>query len=267
MYPISFKAKTTHGLFQVSIHDDIGVKYDPLEGLLKKKLGSIINVGGTKYCVQVNAPLEGTIANLMRLESGSNCSLDSVLVKGQKTKEMAYLAITLSKEFFPNILQYKLQDSAKFECIFPDGKSYFMNMTLFELAFEQTAYYESRYGARLLNPNDQETYKASLDNFDNPSKKPDYFTFINDSIQVELAILYSKTSTWKEFFSEIKRVYKERRCQYVAPWLKYALLCIFHDFKIEGQTWIFDIDENQIISYKKLQEGGKKTRNNKKNMI
>ena len=87
----------------------------------------------------------------------------------------------------------------------------------------------------------------------------------------ELDPIYQRTNTWEEFFSELSRTYKDKKCTVLYPWLNSALYIIFeNNAYFESIKWYIDLEENKkknktatvyFESYQVKQNGGnRKTR-------
>jgi hypothetical protein len=262
-----FIARTTFGTFRVSIKPDTTIDRDTRQVIT---IGYIIRVGGkVPDCVFLKIPIDGTEGSFTRLESKEGCSLDPpYTVGGEKTIAMAKLAMTIAKEKNPKLQVLKLQDSASFPCLLPNGKYYQVNSTDYDLFFYQQSYYEKRFGAILVNPIMRKLYQESKINFDNLDKKPYSFDFLETKLTEQLLPLYNDTKTWKEFANEVSTKWKDNKCTIIYIWLKSALSVIFDSVSFAGQDWQIHLGSEHYIPYKKIQgqSGGKYTRKTRKNM-
>lgn len=255
----SFTAKTNFGNFKVIIKPDITFDMQTRE---KIQVGYSIQVGGNIHtCVYLKIPLSGKEGYFTRLDSKEGCSLDPpYTVGGEKTVGMVKLAMTVAKEKQSELEILKLQDSASFPCLLPNDKYYQVNSTDYDLFFYQQSYYEKRYGAILINPDLRRLYEDKKKHFTDPTKKPSEFDFLETKLHEQMTPLYQTSSTWKEFADKLSNIWKEKKCTAVYLWLKTALSKIFDSVSFAGQDWYIVLNSEHIISYKKIQNGGRQTR-------
>jgi hypothetical protein len=177
---------------------------------------------------------------------------------------MVHLGFSLIFDLFPHIKTLELDDSASFMCELPDNKKYATNMTEYELFFNQSAYYESRFGAKLSNPDMQRLYESIKPSFTDPSKKPQTFDFRIPELEKAFAPLYAESETWKEFAEKIETAYKSKeggkKCAAVYIWLKSALSHICNNISFSGQKWSIELRKDMHkIPYKATSTGGGKS--------
>lgn len=247
--PKVIKVKTEKGIFRLTLKQDLQLQRNIKGEYKEKKIGILINIGGeAKDCLQIRVPDNEEVGFLLWLESGINCSINGKETRGEKLVHMTNLGITIAKLASKKLKYLELLDNAKFPCTLPDGSKHDVNMTDHDLAFYQMSYYEKRYGAFLLNSQEQPFYEGSKRYFSDTLRKPPNFHFFNLEFSRELRPLYDQTKTWKEFFDKINNIYGVHKCEVIHPWIKNALQLIMGKL-YSGQKWIIDISKIHDIPY------------------
>jgi hypothetical protein len=228
-------------------------------------MGHSIHIGGpSQNCVYITLPIKdrGTEGHFVRLDAIGGCTMDPPhTIGGKKTVDMVHLAFSLIMEWFPHIKSLILDDSASFLCELPDGKSYGVNMTHYELFFNQNAYYEGRFGAHIADPVLHPGYQTLKKSFTDPSKKPPIFDFQSPQLNETLGPLYAESNTWKEFAEKIDEIYKGMRgvkkCALVYPWLNSVFHYLNSDTSYSGLKWKIDLNRGtHKIPFKVIKTGG-----------
>jgi hypothetical protein len=116
-------------------------------------------------------------------------------------------------------------------------------MTLREIAFYQQSYYEKRFGAYLASPELRKIYNERKKGF--LEKPPKEFSFQNKDLNEMLGLIYSESSSWKEFFEKIQDM--PNNCEIMFPWYKNALSSIFKSVSFERQEWIINLYQNPKV--------------------
>jgi hypothetical protein len=225
--PNEFTAKTTFGSFKVKITNR-----------------NYINVGGNNnVCFQVGYDEFENEGKIDWLGTESlKCEQSEKIINGVDTVAMADLGLTILRKLYPNIQKWvKLRDSSKFNCTLPDGNNVKISMMILQLLLHGETYYQSRFKAVPVYDEAITAYelfhKAWL-NDPLPSRPP----FIkNEDLTEMLTPLYKKSKSWKDFFSEIYKIYGRKSCEIIQSWYKdvYGILAkypITTDWKIDVTT-------------------------------
>jgi hypothetical protein len=249
--------KTKAGIFKVIINDDIYINTNTRE---QKPVGKLISIGGKNTCVFIkisNDSTTGRLENVKTLCGG--CEINDKIISGINTITMVNLAFTVVKQIAPHVKLLELDDASVFTCYLDDGRSFGISLALYELAFHQSTWYERHFGAKLLTPSAEEAYTKAKAGFDSP--KPLFFDFPNN-LEKLLMPIYTKTSTWKDFFAEIYKI--DKKCRIMFPWYKKAVTLAMNGFSYEGQFRVIDIYKIPNVEYKETRIGGdRKSRKSK----
>jgi hypothetical protein len=233
------------GIYNIKISKDFQLQ----SNRTKKEIGIILNIGGVgKNCVQINVPYEGNKAHLMWIEAAYGCSLTDTEQRGDLLINMTNAGIHIAKTYNPQLQTIELQDSASFNCKLPNGDEARINSTQHDLAFYQKSYYEKKYGAVLSDDIQQEEYNKRKSGFLNPLSKPSRFIFGPQQMNDELALLYTESTTWKEFFDKINTTYKKNKCAVISMWLSRAVTEAM-GMNYSGQVWKIDINTIEKPDY------------------
>jgi hypothetical protein len=210
-------------------------------------------------CVTISVPYNSNEPmKLAYVTSEVECTLDNVSpIKGIATIQMIQLGITIARELSPKPITMELEDCSHFNCSTPHGIKK-MALPSFYIAFHGKTWYEDKFGAQIKDPIIRQKYNDGILRLDDESAKPDNFRFGNSDIADELYDLYLKSNTWKAFFTNIDKKYKQRKCWVIQPWIEDAMRHIFKDGLIyEMKTWTFPLKNIPIISYYELSESVK----------
>ena len=198
-----------------------------------------------RYCVQIRVPSkesDNTDAYLMWVEAHEDCSLESYINKGL-AKHMTLLGLTLARKINANIKTVSFEDTSSFKCELPNGIEKQVPMKAFHIAFHGATWYEYNFDARLKKGYDK--YCKLKTNMYKSEHKPATFEFMNDELQEELEPLYKATTNWHEFFQEISKKYKSKKCAMIYPWIIRAMNMIFDCSIYEETQWYIDFKENE----------------------
>jgi hypothetical protein len=176
---------------------------------------------------------------------------ESQAIKGEATVKMVQLACTILQEIAPYVTWISLKDMSFFMCDTPEGKRK-VALPPFHIAFHDKTWYEDKFHATLLDPNDHQRYRACVQAL-HTDPKPGRFEFINDRLTEILLPLYTSSSTWKEFFTLIEKHYPRDKCAIVYPWIESALSHVFKengggDLYV-GKDWKMDLKPIPKIHY------------------
>ena len=245
--------KTSAGIFKVTINDDMHLDQATRE---MKLMGKLISVGGKNTCVFIktsNEFPEAYLANVITREGG--CEINDKKISGNNTIIMIKLAFTIVKEIALHVRTLKLQDTSSFSCELPNNKSFGINLSLYELAFHNATWYERHFNARIPVQSADIQYMNAKKGFNEP--KPTNFDFNNNDLNDILMPIYIKTTTWKEFFSEIYKM--EHKCRIMFPWYKEAIMLAMGGISYENQFRAIDIysEPNGAIEYKEVKMGSR----------
>jgi hypothetical protein len=248
--------RTHIGIFKVTISPSNTI--DPITRE-NKIINYMLNIGGKNNCVQIKIPndVTNTIGELLSVKtSHGECEMNGLSIRGEKTIHMILLAITLLRSEFPHTQLLHLQDMSSFVCQFENSSKQGISLSLYEILFHKEAWYERRFGAKLLDKDLYDSYTKAIEGAESV-RKPDLFDFRNNVLQSKLGPLYSESKTWGEF---LDKIYKhENVCEIIAPWYKYALFNILGPISYEGQWWKIEFEKNtkiKQISYTVVRRGG-----------
>ena len=242
-----FLLKTSVGTFKASISPSNTINLETRE---QQIVSYTITIGGKNQCVQIKVMnnTNDTTAELLSVKTSfGDCEIYGTTIRSEKTIHMVLLAITLMRTEFSHISTLKLLDTSSFTCEFENGSKQGVSLTLYEILFHGASWYEKRFGAELPDSATRlrETYTSSIANFDNPSMKPQLFDFNNEVLNMKLPLIYSNTSTWREFLKEIYKL--NNVCEVICPWYKNALAIIFNNISYDSQWWFIHLDNNPKI--------------------
>lgn len=251
---IIFEIKTQDYKYRVSIVPIETYVNDPKTFTRNRVITSYnVNLGGKNKCVSFSVPVNGETANLLMVKTvDGGCELSEKIVRGDKTIFLVHLGCELIREYFKDVKFIKLLDTSKFICSFPTGEGRTMDMSKYEILTKGSSYYESRYGARIIDDNEYAIYLNCLKNMNDETKKKSGFNFHNADLNDIFGPMYSESRTWREFIDKIKKDVGADLCYYMQPWYEHAIEEIFEYKRTSGFTWIFDIDSMPKINYKPM---------------
>lgn len=226
----------------------------------------ILNIGGNyDKCVNITIHPEDSLKSKELILSWTEiidkqCTVNSQIIKGQKTIEMINLAITIARDIAPYAEYVKFNDMSFFYCDTPEGKKK-VSLPPYHIAFYDKTWYEDKFKATLFNINDYEKYKTCIKGLYKESIKPTYFNFGNPRITELLKSLYIEAKTWKEFFNLIKKVYPNDKCTLMYPWIESAISLIFKENECGdlyiGKEWKIELHNIPIIHYYQIKNESK----------
>lgn len=190
-----------------------------------------------------------------------SCTVNSQVVKGNKTIEMLNLAFTIAKEIAPYAEYVLLNDMSYFNCDTPDGKIK-VSLPPYYIAFHNKMWYEDKFKAVMINEEDYKKYKTYIQNMYKENSMLESFNFGNTQLNEILYPLYKETKTWKGFFNLIEKHYPNEKCVVMYPWINNAMNMIFEGNQLfVGYEWKINLSNIQKIQYyevdKSFKHGGK----------
>jgi hypothetical protein len=223
-----------------------------------------LRVGGTKYCVILkynrNLPTTAELQWLITGEGG--CELTGKQMRGEHTKHLLHLAITLLKTYTPGIEVISLLDNSKIHCKLPDGTSVQMFLNKYYFILYGQSWYEFMFSAVPLNSDERTMYANKQLNYSNPTYKPPEFKFSNTDLQSLLEPLFSSATSWADFGKGISTHFKPS-CAYVAPWYLEAVAHIM-DKRSFPEYWCIYTHGVPTVSYTRITVGGRRVRKTRK---
>lgn len=226
-----------------------------------------IKVGAKNYCVNIALHPGETTLYWLGTEDGG-CELDEKIIEGNDTVKMVDLAFSLLRKYYPERnTEVTLLDDSGITWKDKKGKKYKTTFLKGYLLIHHKTWYEDKFHAVMTDPKTYADYREKADNnFNNPSKKPKRFNFMNSDIQRELEPIYEESKTWAEFTEKIGEIYKKDKYRMMYDWYRQAIYVIFDGMEI-NQQWKIDISKRPHIECNPLsrQSGGsKRTRKNRR---
>jgi hypothetical protein len=248
----------TIGTFNISINEE----HDDFYYM------SVGGAGKQFRCVNISVPKKesNNTAIISYTESKDGCTIDGAKIKGDATRQMILLGITIARELSPHITHIDLDDMSHFYCKLPDEGVKKVPLHCFFFAFHGKTWYEEKFNAIIKNEELWRKYEIAKMNMTEPSKKPAAFYFLNDSLNKILQPIFTQSVTWRDFFDRIDIVYGKNKCVIVYPWLREVLSTYIFDnyLFIEGLKLTIAInDENTpMIRYYQVnkERGGGRNR-------
>ena len=211
-----------------------------------KTSDSNIYVGGITYCV--NIKINTDTADLFWLETAKGgCELSNKKISGDDTIYMVDLAFSILRDKYPHISTVNLLDDSGFTWRDSRGRPYKVNFLKGYVLLHQKTWYEDKFGATINNDSIYKIYKEKINNFTDPSKKPDKFNFMNPDTQALLEPLYNKTDTWKEFIDLFIKEHNDNKYKLMFDWYRNAIYTIMNGYEI-NQDWKIVLSARPYIS-------------------
>jgi hypothetical protein len=224
-----------------------------------------INVGGKTFCVNIALYEKETTLYWLKTDEGG-CELNEKEIRGENTIKMTDLAFSLLRKYYPErSKEVTLLDDSGFSWKDKRGRKYKTNFLKGYLLIHRKTWYEDKFKAVMCNPDIYQEYRNKADkNFDDPTKKPETFDFINSDVKEKLDPLYKSSKTWGEFIDKIKYNYADEKYKLIYDWYRQAIYIIFEGMEI-NQDWKIDITKRpEIECIQQQQTGGKRTRKNRR---
>ena len=217
-----------------------------------------INVGGRNFCVNLALYEKETSLYWLKTDQGG-CELNEKDIRGQNTINMTDLAFSLLRNQAHDRTIVTLLDDSGFSWKDSSGRSYKTNFLKGYLLLHQKTWYEDKFKAVMCNQEIYRVYREKADtNFDDPTKKPTTFDFMNPEVKEMLEPLYLETKTWREFINRFIEKHGENKYKLMYDWYRSAIYSIFDGMEI-NQNWKIDISERPHIECTK-QGGTRKQR-------
>ena len=271
MPTIEKECQTQFGRFKVKIDDEN------------------INVGGKTFCVNIalyktetclywlktdNSAQEQSLDPHFMWDDEGGCELNEKEIRGDNTIKMTDLAFSLLRKYYPERTgDVTLLDDSGFTWYsFAEssaagkdrrGRKYKTNFLKGYLLLHRKTWYEDKFKAVMCDPTIYSAYRLKAEkNFDDPTKKPETFDFVNSEVKEKLDPLYKSSKTWGEFIQKIKDNYNDEKYKLIYDWYRQAIYIIFDGIEI-NQNWKIDISKRPYIECES-QNGGKRTRKRRK---
>ena len=226
-------------------------------GKFRIKVDNNIIVGGKIFCVNIVLYENETSLYLLKTDKGGS-ELNEKEIIGDNTVKMADLAFSLLRKYYPLANPVILLDDSGFSWKDGYGKKYKINFLKSYLLLHRKTWYEDKFNAVMCDANIYKIYRTKADNnFDDPSKKPEVFDFMNSNVKEILDPLYKSSKTWTEFIDKL--VIREDKYNLIYHWYRQAIYVIFDGIEI-NQDWKIDILQRPYIEYDSTQGGGKRVR-------
>jgi hypothetical protein len=213
--------------------------------------GNNINVGGRNFCV--NIALYEKEACLYWLKTDAQgCELNEKDIRGENTVKMVDLGFSLLRKYY----QYNyvtLLDDSGFSWKDKRDRVYKTNFLKGYLLLHGKTWYEDKFNAVMCDSDIYTLYRQKASNFNDPSKKPATFNFMNEEVRQKLEPLYISSNTWREFIDKFVRLYGEDKYKLMYDWYRSAIYIIFDGMEI-NQNWKIDLLSRPYIEC--VQEGG-----------
>lgn len=222
-----------------------------------------INVGGKTFCVNIALYEKETALYWLKTDEGG-CELNEKEIRGDNTINMTDLGFSLLRKYYPKrSKEVTLLDDSGFSWKDRRGRKYKTNFLKGYLLLHRKTWYEDKFKAVMCNSEKYGEYRKKADNnFDDPSKKPETFDFINSEVKEKLEPLYKDSKTWGEFIKKIKDKYNDEKYKLIYDWYRQGIYIIFDGMEI-NQDWKIDISKRPYIEC--IQNVGVNKANTRKN--
>jgi hypothetical protein len=232
--------QTDYGKFRISLEDDN------------------IKVGGRNFCVNIVLYKDKTSLYWLKTDEGG-CELNEKDIRGEHTVRMVDVAFSLLRKYHPERTCVELLDDIGHSWEDKRGRNYKTIFLKGYLLVHGKTWYEDKFNAVMCDPDIYKAYRDKSRNFDDPTKKPPSFDFMNKEIGDMLIPLYESSNTWREFINRFVELYGEEKYKIMHPWYRTAIYIIFDGIEI-NQDWKIDISGREDINCKSVMTGGSKTR-------
>lgn len=213
-----------------------------------------IKLGGRTFCVNLVLYEKETSLYWLKTDIGG-CELNEKDIHGKNTVNMTDLAFSILRKYYPERTTVTLLDDSGFSWK-DKNRTYKTNFLKGYLLFHGKTWYEDKFNAVMCNSDIYKVYRDKADNnFDDPSKKPAVFDFMNIDCKEKLEPLYLESKTWREFINRLLEKYEETKYKMIYDWYRSAIYSIFDGMEI-NQDWKIDISTRQTIFCKSIQGGG-----------
>jgi hypothetical protein len=249
MVSIEKICQTTFGRFKIKIDD------------------KNINVGGKNFCVNIALYEKETTLYWLKTDEGG-CELNEKEIRGDNTIKMTDLAFSLLRKYYPERTEtITLLDDSGFSWKDRKGKKYKTNFLKGYLLLHRKTWYEDKFKAVMCDPEIYSKYRIKADkNFDDPTKKPETFDFVNNEVKEKLDPLYKGSKSWGEFIQKIKDKYDNEKYKLIYDWYRQAIYIIFDGMEI-NQNWKIDISKRPDIECNSQNGGNSKAKTRKNRRI
>jgi hypothetical protein len=235
-----------------------------------------LTIGSEKNsCINLTIPVREThkpifMDHIDASKPDAPCTIDGVVIKGEKTKQMFYFARTFLKTLTDKTI-IEFTDNSQFPCTITETEIRRIPLNVAYLMFYGKTWYDMTFNAELVDEVEQNKYKRLQERRKDPAFKPATFNFKTSILNEILTPLYNKTNTWEEFFNVINEEYKEKKCKMVYMWLADAVktLTVNGNDIFGFQLWKIDIHNMPLIYYteRKVYMGGGKRKQTRRKKI
>ena len=236
----------------------------PFGSFLLHLENNVLTLGAKDTCVMIS--YKGPNDSLLdELGTNRQCELHGYPIKGENTKKLLYTATSIFRSLYQNVTSLNVMDASSYKCEFPDGSLRPISLREANFIFHGKTYYEDKFQAVPIFPEDAITMQQFRDALHDPAKKPQYFNFKDNSLMLDLIPMYKETSTWWDFFQKIQEKWGDAKCTKIYVWHRDAL----HEMmggKTIPQYWKIDLKKFPFIrpKFRKLsQSGGRRSRTRK----
>ena len=229
----------------------------------------LIFIGGHDvYCIeaQIMKAASGedpSIGNFTKIRFDVNCSLEHNFVRGYDTTMILKFLLTYIKRTYPyvNVMRFNDHSFRRNECLSSyndenasmrtcdNGATVELSQMLYMIRGK--TWYETHFGAYLADESAQK-FKLLEDRFQE-KKKTISWSMMKDIIttqfpidEPELEDLYTKATTWQEFFAPLnERIGTSNMCIFMAPWLGRFVLQYFR-FNFIAEMYLLPVRDSKI---------------------
>lgn len=204
-----------------------------------------INVGGRTFCANIALYDNETALYWLKTDEGG-CELNEQDIRGINTIKMTDLAFSMLKRYYPDRTEpVTLLDDSGFSWKDKKGIKHKTNFLKGYLLLNRKTWYEAKFNAVICDPEIYKEYRKRADNnFDDPTKKPAIFNFMNS--EDKLKPLYDNSKTWGEFIDKFVTTYGDEKYKLMNEWYRQAIYIIFDGMEI-NQNWKIDILKRPYI--------------------
>ena len=224
--------------------------------------GNNINVGGRNFCVNIALYEKEASLYWLKTDSGG-CELNEKDIRGENTVKMVDLGFSLLRKYYPHMVNtgVTLLDDSGFSWKDKRGRVYKTNFLKGYLLLHGKTWYEDKFNAVMCDSEIYAVYRQKASNFNDPSKKPAAFNFMNEDVRQKLEPLYISSNTWREFIDKFVAAYGEDKYKLMYDWYRSAIYIIFDGLEI-NQNWKIDVMSRPYIEC--VQKGGSRTAKTRK---
>jgi len=206
----SYKIKA--GNFQFTVKKSVALAYSS-----DKPVKHLLRVGGEDMCMEyVYNDINPYNVVLQWLHTaGQKCADGEVTIRGENTVLLIYASVKALRQYTP-VKYIDFLDNSHFLCKLPNNSTVKIFLNRYYFVLHGKTWYHAKFGAYPIPENDALRYESYISNYDNPTKKPSEFDFMNADLNKLFLPIWNSTKTWREFMNEIKKF--PNICQKMFPW-------------------------------------------------